>query len=151
MPSTSNNASNAASTCCSNWNPAPPVEAGEACLSASSVKSLFSVSFKTLCRELQGAAVLRDCPDGMVGDTTRELGLDFQGHAYLRTVEAGKVRHHFVGNAAGVSAHPRWVECDAAVEPSHGLCRRNRRRGLLAVSTRSRHSCRGVCCTRRRR
>ena len=69
-----------------------------------------------LARELQRPAVLGDRPHDVIRRAGGDLGLDLERHRHLRADQAGQMRDHLVGDAAGVAADTGGVEGDRAVE-----------------------------------
>ena len=90
-------------------------------LAAQDAKALFLL--KALARKPQGTAVSGDGPDDVVRRTCENLSFDFERHPDFGTHEAGKVRDHLIGDAAGVSSDTRWIKRHGAMKAPGRSCR----------------------------
>jgi hypothetical protein len=91
-----------------------------------------SFGLEALGGELQGAAILGDGADDVVGGPAGDLGLDFEGDGDLVVDDAGEVGDDLLGDTSGVAGETGGVEGEGAVEPlgPGGLgLGRDRRRG----------------------
>src|SRR5215831_13654190 len=77
-----------------------------------------SLSFKSLARKFQCAAVLGHCANNLIGCATRNFCLDLQCDLDGQTHQPSEMGNDLVGDAAGVAAHPGRIERDAAMKAS---------------------------------